>query len=264
MWDVARLGETAPHAPTHTAAAATPGDDRAPDQARKEESMGIDRRSRPRWRMATLVVTGLIALGAAASAGATTGGSPASSQTPAKKVHQTTFSLFPNTSVLACEQANGKTAKATATVTRGSKSDTMVLSLSGFKPHLAFDMFTVQNSNQLSNGDPDPNFKNFGLAWYQSDVETDSDGSTNVKIKTILLDQIFGFDPAVGLDPTNTFHVGFWFNDPDDAAACGFSGFTPFNGEHHAGPVAFITRPDAVNNLGPLCTDPAGPGVCNP
>ena len=27
---------------------------------------------------------------------------------------------------------------------------------------------------------------------------------------------------TVALTPTNTFHVGFWFNDPNDAAACGF------------------------------------------
>jgi hypothetical protein len=39
---------------------------------------------------------------------------------------------------------------------------------------------------------------------------------------------------------------------------------TPFNGEHQAGPLAFITRPDATTNLGPLCTDPDGEGHCNP
>jgi hypothetical protein len=68
----------------------------------------------------------------------------------------------------------------------------------------------------------------------------------------------------VGLAPTNTFHVGFWFNNPADAAFCGFTGSTPFNGEHAAGPNAFITRPVAVFNVGPLCTDPVGVGVCNP
>jgi hypothetical protein len=31
---------------------------------------------------------------------------------------------------------------------------------------------------------------------------------------------------------------------------------TPFNGEHTAGPVAFISVPNAITNLGPLCTDP--------
>jgi hypothetical protein len=31
----------------------------------------------------------------------------------------------------------------------------------------------------------------------------------DVTIKAILLDQIFGFDPAVNLPPANTFHIGF-------------------------------------------------------
>jgi hypothetical protein len=66
----------------------------------------------------------------------------------------------------------------------------------------------------------------------------------------------------------NTFNVGFWFNNPADAASCGFTGVTPFNGEHQAGPLAMISRLDARTNLGPLCTDPesAGSGTftCNP
>jgi hypothetical protein len=96
------------------------------------------------------------------------------------------------------------------------------------------------------------------LAWYQSDLHADSNGNVDIAIKTILLDQIFGFDPAVGLAPTNTFHVGFWFNDPNAAAACGFNPAkpTPFNGQHRAGPNAMISLPDATTDLGPLCTAP--------
>jgi hypothetical protein len=62
------------------------------------------------------------------------------------------------------------------------------------------------------------------------------------------------------LPPTNTFHLGFWFNNPDDAAPCGFDVTkpTPFNGEHHAGPLAMISLPVAPNNLGPLCSRPTG------
>ena len=36
----------------------------------------------------------------------------------------------------------------------------------------------------------------------------------------------------------------------------GFTGSTPFNGEHTAGPLAFVTRPDVRTALGPLCLDP--------
>jgi hypothetical protein len=131
---------------------------------------------------------------------------------------------------------------------------------------LGFDLFTIQNTNLLADGQPDPNFVNFGLAWYQTDVQADDDGNAEVTINTILLDQIFGFDPASSLAPTHTFHVGFWFNNPEEAAACGFTGSTPFNGEQDAGPNAMISLPNTKTNLGPLCTSPdlqQNPPTCN-
>ena len=62
------------------------------------------------------------------------------------------------------------------------------------------------------------------------------------------------------LKPTNTFHIGFWFNNPEDAAPCGFNVKkpTPFNGEHRAGPLAMISVPIEPANLGPLGTSPTG------
>jgi hypothetical protein len=141
--------------------------------------------------------------------------------------------------------------------------------VSGLKPRLAFDLFTVQRSLLKPNGQPVSNFTNFGLAWYQSDLQASSEGTAQVTINTILIDQIFGFDPDVALAPTNTFHVGFWFNDPKDAVPCGFDAThpTPFNGEHMAGPVAMITVPNAMTRLGPLCLNPntsTTPATCNP
>ena len=63
--------------------------------------------------------------------------------------------------------------------------------------------------------------------------------------------------------------MGFWFNNPKDAAACGFdvNKATPFNGEHRAGPAAMISVPNATTKLGPLCTSPQQVGstlVCHP
>jgi hypothetical protein len=152
----------------------------------------------------------------------------------------------------------GPEPKAEVIVQRGELSDVLILHAYHLKPNLGFDLFTIQNSNLLADGEVDSRFKNFGLAWYQTDVQADSNGEAEVAIKTILLDQIFGFDPAAGLAPTHTFHVGFWFNKPEDAAACGFNPatFTPFNGEQHAGPNAMISVPNPVTNLGPLCTGP--------
>jgi len=191
------------------------------------------------------------------------------------KKDEITFNLLPNPAVVDCLRADPfEEPRARATVIRGKLNDTLILDLDGIKPGLAFDLFTVQNSFFQANGTKDPKFTgSFGLAWYQSDIrigkQTD-DG--HVQIKTILLDDIFGFDPDVRLAPTNTFHLGFWFDNPQDAAALSSCHFdptkpTPFNGEHKAGPFAMISVPDAETGLGPLCTDPnddTHATACNP
>lgn len=180
------------------------------------------------------------------------------------------FDLHVDPAIVSCLSADGgPTPTAHVTVKRGKFNDTLTIEGNNFRPHLAFDMFTVQRSKFLANGNPDPNFHgSFGLAWYQSDLQASALGHFKTTIKTILLDQIFGFDPDVALAPTNTFHVGFWFNNPADAAqnGCNFDVTkpTPFNGEHKAGPLAMISLPDADSKLGPLCTNPNNDGTCNP
>jgi hypothetical protein len=215
--------------------------------------------------MRTFFIRSVAALAIAATAGLGANAALASSA----KVQSTTFALHPSAAFIPCMQKNASTTPtAKATIKRGKLNDTLTLKLAGFKPGLGFDLFTAQNSNQTAAGGPVTGFTNFGMAWYQSDVEIGTDGTASVTVKTILLDQIFGFDPAVALAPTNTFHLGFWFDNPNTPVPCGYSGAaTPFNGEHTAGPVAFITRPNAATNLGPLCTDPHNNGgtfTCNP
>jgi len=176
----------------------------------------------------------------------------------AKEVKKVTFNLVAQSKFVSCLGVpGGKTPTGTVLVKRGALRDTLTLTLENIKPNLAFDLFTIQNTNLLADGTTDPNFVNFGLAWYQSDVQADSKGEAKVTINTILLDQIFGFDPAASLSPTHTFHVGFWFNDPNDAAPCGFDVTkpTPFNGEQKAGPNAMISVPNAITNEGPLNTE---------
>jgi hypothetical protein len=170
------------------------------------------------------------------------------------------FSLSPNPKFLNCLAAYPndphRAPSVQVVVVRGDLNDALFLSGENIKPNLKFDMFTVETGALLADGTPDPNFKNFGLAWYQSDLEANDHGKMRANIRTILLDQIFGFDPNVTLPPTGTFQLGFWFNDPHDAVACGFDASkpTPFNGEHTAGPLAMISLPDAKTGLGPLCT----------
>jgi hypothetical protein len=184
------------------------------------------------------------------------------------------FDLFPNPKFVSCLGVpGGLTPKARVTVYRGKLNDTLVLSAQNIRPGIAFDMFTVQRTNLLSDHTVDPAFTgSFGFAWYQSDLEASSEGKINATIKTVLLDQIFGFDPELSNpSPVNTFHVGFWFNNPADANVDGcvfdVTHPTPFNGEHSAGPLAMISVPDATTNLGPLCTNPNtdhDPATCNP
>jgi hypothetical protein len=183
----------------------------------------------------------------------------------AAEVHKKTFKLYPNPPFASCFGSN---ATANVTVVRGDLADTLSITGQGFQPNLAFDLFTTQRTELLSDGQVDPNFTNFGLAWYQTDLQADQYGNINATIHTILLDQIFGFDPDTTLAPTNAFHVGFWFNNPKDAVSCGFDATkpTPFNGQHVAGPNAMISIPNAKTNLGPLCTAAIKQGntfVCN-
>jgi len=195
------------------------------------------------WFVPAVVATGLLTTASSVSA----------------DVPEIEFNLVPQPKFASCLGVEGgPSPSADVIVERGELSDILILHAHHLKPNLGFDLFTIQNSNLLASGEPDPNFKNFGLAWYQTDVQADGRGEAEVAIKTILLDQIFGFDPAAALQPTHTFHVGFWFNNPQDAAACGFDPTkpTPFNGEQHAGPNAMISLPNAVTDLGPLCTRP--------
>jgi hypothetical protein len=193
------------------------------------------------------------------------------------KVDRTTFKLVPaSNAILKCLAADGMTPpNATVVVRRGKLNDTLTIEVTGLKSDLQFDLFTVQRSPFLADGAKDPQFKGtFGLAWYQSDLDANQGGTAQLRapLRSIFLDQIFGFDGDKETDgtailaPTNTYHVGFWFNNPNDAAACGFDVTkpTPFNGEHKAGPLAMISLPVAATNLGPLCVSPEEGTPCNP
>ncbi|HXR36628.1 MAG TPA: hypothetical protein VN754_11790, partial [Candidatus Binataceae bacterium] len=130
------------------------------------------------------------------------------------------FGLKPNPPFLKCLQSAATvTPSATVVIKQNEANDDLTIVALGIKPNLAFDLFTVQNSNLLASGSVNPAFKNFGLAWYQTDLQADAFGRIGATIRSILINQIFGFDAGTTppLPPTNTFHVGFWFNNPADA-----------------------------------------------
>ena len=196
---------------------------------------------------AALVVAAMSAVAAYAASGTT----------------KTSFDLVPNPKFVNClARYPGDPSRpptASIDVQKGDLNDRLTLHLKNIKPNLAFDLFTVQRSTLDAQGNPISPAPSFGLAWYQSDVQADGHGGGSVKIQTILADQIFGVNlDESPVNPINTFHVGFWFNDPNDAAACNFDVTkpTPFNGEHRAGPLAMISLPDETTGLGPLCLNP--------
>jgi hypothetical protein len=177
------------------------------------------------------------------------------------------FSLLPNPAFLTCLSKSAEAPSASVVVKRGDPDDTAIIRVKGLKPYLNFTLFTVQRSSLDSSGAPVSGFKGFGLSSFQSELHSDGNGDAKVVIKTILLDQIFAFDadavpppPNTVLKPTNTFEMGLWFDNPEDAQPCGFDVTkpTPFNGAHRAGPLAMISVPVPPANLGPLCTSPTG------
>lgn len=118
--------------------------------------------------------------------------------------------------------------------------ETMTVDVDGLPPYTGFDLFVLQQ----------PNFP-FGMAWYQSDLETDQYGHGSVKVVGRFNNETFMVAPGTApapqtqpgaaasnpsTPPIQMYHLGIWFNSPDDAVAAGCpSVVTPFNGEHNAG-----------------------------
>lgn len=116
----------------------------------------------------------------------------------------------------------------------------------GLPPKAGFDLFSIQVPN-----------KPFGLAWYIGDIVTDERGvgvgnfTGRFNIETFIVapgtapaPQVFKDDasPNPPTGPVQLYHLGLWFNSPDDATKAGCAGtVTPFNGEHKAGIQALNT-----------------------
>lgn len=141
-------------------------------------------------------------------------------------------------------------------VTHG-QTETMTVNASGLPANTGFDLFILQLPNAP-----------FGVSWYQSDLQSGSDGTASVQVIGRFSAETFAVAPGTGaapvvhsgLDaasnppfaPIHTFHVGFWFNSPSEAAAAGCAAtVTPFNGEHNAGVQAMSTR-NFADLQGPL------------
>jgi hypothetical protein len=144
-------------------------------------------------------------------------------------------------------------------VSTGTAED-MFIFATGLPPNTDFDFFVIQVPNAP-----------FGLSWYQGDVETDDKGDAfqhfrgRFNIETFIVAPGVAPAPLVFNDPpfpdaahnpaTNpiqTYHLGLWFNSPEDAAKAGCPNtVTPFNGEHNAG-IQVLNTSNFPDDAGPL------------
>lgn len=139
-------------------------------------------------------------------------------------------------------------ARGSVTIVRGAQNDTMTISVEGLPARTGFDLFVIQTPN-----------KPFGVAWYQSDLQTDRHGEGKVVVKGIFNKETFTVDtdPAHTIAPTHQFHLGLWFNNPNTPFRLGCEPgasapvVTPFNGRQHAGIQVLNTAQFPVN-AGPL------------
>jgi hypothetical protein len=174
-------------------------------------------------------------------------------------LNQFTFPMVRSTAVQTAGTSCLPNATATITITRHNQNDVMAVRVAGVQPGTDFDLFVLQI--------PD---KPFGVAWYQSDLDTDATGTGSVLVQGIFNAETFSLSQggvaggsAVGsatavtstnvtFQPTNQYHLGLWFATPADAQKNGCpTTVTPFNGEQNAGIQALSTRNFAAG-LGPI------------
>ena len=134
-------------------------------------------------------------------------------------------------------------------VTSQGPVEVMDISVDGLPANIELDVFVIQVPNAP-----------FGLSWYQGDLETDAYGHGQARFIGRFNQETFIVAPGVApapyvhdgqfpdakenpaTAPVHTYHIGIWFNSPDDAKAAYCPDLvTPFNGEHHAGVQLFNT-----------------------
>src|SRR5690242_8077760 len=109
-------------------------------------------------------------------------------------------------------------ATATVRVVARGQNESMTINAAGLPPNTGFDLFITQ----VPNGP-------FGVSWYQSDLQSRSDGTASVTVIGRFNIETFAVAPNTTGAPTphpsdaasnppfapvHTFHVGFWFNKP--------------------------------------------------
>ena len=189
-------------------------------------------------RMVTVTATA----GAAAVLGVTATVAVASGA-PAR-AHSFSFRLVSSAGISSCLPH----ARGNVTITPQGENDTMVVHVAGLPKNSEFDLFVIQVPN-----------KPFGVAWYQSDIDTGRTGTGSVTVRGIFDAETFSVSlgGTTTFGPTHQFHLGIWFNNPRQPFRLGCEPgatspiVTPFNGEQHAG-IQVLNTGQFPDNAGPL------------
>lgn len=201
-----------------------------------------------------LVALALVALGllSACSVNPSVAADSLNSAAVASKSQQSAstfnFNLIASPGISSClPRASGS-----ATITTGSLNDKMTVNVSGLPANTGFDLFIIELPN-----------KPFGVAWYQSDLQTNYAGTGSASVRGIFNVETFSVslgdnqNPPVAFVPTHQYHVGLWFNDPKVPFNLGCEPgqpnpiITPFNGVQHAG-IQVLNTAEFPDNAGPL------------
>jgi hypothetical protein len=198
-------------------------------------------------RRATAWAAGVIASGAAIVA---TTHADAASQTNTFRMHRS-----PGIVAAGCLPD----AKAKVSIRNRGPVEEMRVHATGLPHRTDFDLFVIQV--------PDAPF---GVSWYQGDLESDGHGVADGTFVGRFNEETFAVAPGTATAPSvhssptpdatsnpafgpiHTFHLGLWFNSPEDAVQAGCLGTTtPFNGEHDAG-VQVLNTDQFGDQHGPL------------
>jgi hypothetical protein len=165
----------------------------------------------------------------------------------------TTFNLKVSAGAASCVASN---ASGRVTISDLGPVQNMHVELFHLPPNTEFAAFILQVPN-----------KPFGLAWYQGDITTNTDGKGVGDFTGIFGKETFILAPGVASAPSvfpdnatsnpatapvQLYHMGIWFADPTAAGQVGCPNTpTPFDGDHQAG-IQVLNTSNFADGRGPL------------
>lgn len=150
-------------------------------------------------------------------------------------------------------------ATAKVEITSAGPVEIMDVTVEGLPANTDFDFFVIQVPKAP-----------FGVSWYQGDIETNKQGRGHERFIGRFSIETFAVAPGSApapvafngpfpdaslnppFNPIQMYHLGLWFNSPNDAQSAGCPGtVTPFNGEHNAG-IQVLNTSNFSDDQGPL------------